>query len=541
MRFDFKLGIYFFLLIFFTGELYSSPKELSSGNYDWQWFFYEQSQNSRGHTSVYRPFFMKIQSKDNVFRTSLMPFLFWGYENKRKEINKGLLGFYGSDRYVHDMGGVDFDVGLFPLIFYGEGQNRDDNYFFLYPIGGSLRGKMGQEYISPWIFPGIILFFLYPPASIFSFRTLLMGLGAMVPLYAAYGAKDYHARAILWPLIMWGKGAKRKDLRIWPFYSRNYKKERYDNYTWLMLFNYEHLFFRNDEKFTFFFFPVFGKKWSRSGESSATTLLYPFFSWGFDRKRGSREINMPWPLVQFGSSEKPFWRKRIFFPFYGKYESTNYSSTFITPLYFNIESETSRANISQTYSCFIFWMFKRDYKTPHEYYGNSWGYFKIWPLINFEWSDSGLFKVNFFSLLPFRDTSGYEKLYAPFWSLFEYQKRPDGTRHLGLLFRTFYQVWDDSYLKFKVPFLLSYEKRGAVLKHLTFLLGGFGYDSNPRGRYLKFLWIPIKLGEVQNHGHLARVDNVSKKEWEFPGEDSLGYIPDHRSLGNMVYYGKGIF
>ncbi len=485
-----------FVLCLLCNEAYPSA---GSGRvvskYDWQWFFYEKSSGRFGNVVVYRPFFLEAEKDDNLFQASLMPLFFWRYKNERKDVRKGLFGFYESDRYLHEKNKADNDTGLFPFFYYGSGAEKEDDYLFVYPFGGTINGKFGLDYMSPYIFPGIALFFLYPPASLLSFQTLLWGLIAMVPLYMNYGRGDYNAHAVLWPLIMWGESGTRRDFRIFPFYSRSYKKDWYDNYTYLMLINYRHTYFANDDRYTFFFFPFFGRKWSRSGEASAATVLYPFFSWGVDRKRGSREINMPWPLVQIADSRSPYTKKRIFFPFYGEYKYRNYTSTFITPFYFNITNRTDSVFSSYTYNFILCWYFKRDYTVRHSYYGNSWRYFKIWPLLNIEWSDSGLYSINILSLLPFRDAEGYEKLYSPFWTLFEYRKSPEGMKHLGLLFRTYYQVWDDNYFKFKIPVIISYERKDDNLRELTFLLGAFGYDSDAKGSYLRLLWIPIRVGD----------------------------------------------
>jgi len=528
-----------FIISFVSQTVFAATSPVQDNfEYDWHWFFYESS--LKGNTSfvAYRPFYMEIEKEDKIFEASLMPLFYWRYKSSNLDVRRGLLGFCESDNYVHRDNHRDNDFGLFPLFFYGSGSEEDDGYLFLYPFGGTIKGKMGLDYMSPYIFPGLALFFLYPPASIFSMKTLLMGVAALVPLYMNYGRGDYRAHSILWPLVMWGKGPGRKDIRIWPFYSRSYKKGWYDNYSYLFFYNYQHYFFRNDEKFTSFLFPAYGRKWSKSGESSAVTLLYPFFSWGRDRKKGGREINMPWPIVQIADSESPRMRKRIFFPFYGSYEYNNYRSTFVTPLYFNITRETKSFTSSYTYNFILCWYFKRDYKIRHEYYGNSWRYFKIWPLLNIEWSDSGLYSINILSLLPFRDTMGYEKLYGTFWTLFEYRKNPEGTKYLGFLFRTYYQVWSDDYFKFKIPAIVSYEKKGGAVRELTFILEGFGYDSDRKGSYVKLFWIPIRIGKGYVDGKEDIADNGNDETFDEPIY-SLKYASNLREEGsfdNSMYY-----
>jgi hypothetical protein len=112
-----------------------------------------------------------------------------------------------------------------------------------------------------------------------------------------------------------------------------------------------------------------------------------------------------------------------------------------------------------------------------------------------EWNDKDLYSINILSLLPFRDTMGYEKLYQPFWTLFEYRRKPDGEKHLGILLRTYYQVWSENMFKMKIPFIVTYDRKGESLREFSLLLSSFGYEQDAEGSYLKFLWIPFRIGE----------------------------------------------
>ncbi len=474
---------------------------------------------------------MEAASGDNLFQASLMPLFFWRYKDRRDDVTKGLLGFYESVDYRHPGGGDDYDSGLFPVFFYGNGQNQNENYLFVYPFGGTIRGKMGYDRISPYVFPGVALFFIFPPSGIFTWQTLLLGLAALVPAYTEFEQRDFQGKAVLWPLIAWGEGDKREVFRVLPFYAHNRKDGWYDNYQYLLLFNYRELYLKDDVKYTFFFFPFFGRKWSDSGRMKSYTVLWPFFSWGYDLDRNESEYNLPWPLVQIGDSDSPKMRKRIFFPFYGEYGTSTYKSRFVTPFYFNIEKDDDFLKSEYHITAFILWYFKRDYSYRHEYYGTSWRYFKLWPLMQTEWNDSGMFSVNILSLLPFRDTDGYEKLYQPFWSLFEYRKKPDGEKHLGLILRTYYQVWNDDFFKMKIPLLVSYENRNNRLKEFTVLLGAFGYERDGKGAYIKMAWIPVKIGD----GDEAFAETAGSDDGALfaSGSDSLrGFNPWHGNLIN---------
>jgi hypothetical protein len=528
-----RIPIILSLLVLISLPLSASGRNSSEKSYNWFWFFYEHSLHEFGENRVYRPFYMNMDYKKGTFQASLMPFIFTRYKDDNYDRVRAFLGLYASDDYTHSDKKDDYDSGFFPLYLYGNGGKEKDRYFFLYPFGGTFKGKLGHDEISPYLFPGFLLFVFYPPSSLFTWQALAWGLLSLVPVYTEYNFKDYHAQAWFWPLIQRGKSENRDDFRFLPFYAHNSKDGWYDNYSYLLLINYRKTFFRDDVSYTFFFLPFYGRKWSDSGDVSATTILWPFFSWGYNKKRGETQYNLPWPLVQIMDSEKPEIRKRIFFPFYGRYSYNNYESFFVTPLYFRIKKETEFFSSAYYYNFIICWYFKREYKAEHDYYGNSWRYFKLWPLVQSEWSDNGLFAINILSLLPFRDTGGYEKLYQPFWTIFEYRKSPHGDKHLGILFRTYYQVWNDNYFKMKVPFIISYEKKNDKIRDFTILLSAFGYENEAAGTYIRFFWLPLKIGDGTGENDVADAD-VDKNIF-FAGDEYnpyFGFNYNHSSLSD---------
>jgi hypothetical protein len=412
------------ILVILCNPRSAQGNDLSSFN--WFWTFYESEAVADTDSVSFRPFFLQHRDARGVFQASLMPGVFWRYKTDSKDDIKALFGLVQSLEHVDDQGQREYDLAVFPFLFFGHAKQKKDRYALVWPFGGELKGKFGYERISAYVFPGLALFVLFPHLTIFCNPTLLATVHTFVfaalsyvPVYARFEQGAYRAHAILWPLIMWGEGPGRKDLRVLPFFARLSKENFYDRYNVLMIFNYQKTYYRDDVHHAFFFFPLFGRKWSRSGEYSSYTVLWPFFSWGRSEKKGEREFNIPWPLVQIRDSEKPRVRKRIFFPFYGDYRFERDRTFFVTPLYFAMTKESARFN-SAYYICgIVFWHFRREYHGgTHDYYGNSWRYYKLWPLFQHEHNDRGDLRFVMLSLLPFRDADGYEKLYQPLWTLF---------------------------------------------------------------------------------------------------------------------------
>jgi len=466
--------------------------------YDWFWMFYEYDKNYRYQTTVYRPLFMRnIRNSDNnIFEASLMPIVYWKYKTSTKTEFKLLFGFIDSLDYTHPGGIRDYDFGFFPFLLFGDSEAAIDRYFHIWPLGGTIRGKLGQDRISAYIYPGIILFFLFPSAFIFppTLATTAIIVASLMPLYVDYNYKDYKSWAIFWPIIQRGKSRVRDDIRVMPFYSHNYIENRSESYSIMLIFNYQKKRIIDDEEMTFFAFPFYGKRWKRSSESNSSTLLWPFFSWGYDIKTGGFELNFPWPLVQIQTCRNPHIKKEIFFPFLGKYEYKNRETFFITPLYFSLKSRSKSFNSEYYINAVIIWYFKREYlKEPSQIYGRSWRYFKIWPLFHYEKDDRGNSSFNLLSLLPMRDPEGYERLYQPFWTILEYSRFQSGEKRLGILCRIYYQRWSKDYLYIKMPFIFSYGISQGKLSKLSFLFSIFSYKNDITGRSLRLFWIPLNI------------------------------------------------
>lgn len=525
-----------------AAALPAEPVKKIDKSIDWFWVFYEHTEDFKKSTNVYRPFYMEAYDEQNLFQASLMPLIFWRYKTERYDTLNVFFGFYGSTEYTHpEEKKEDYDSGLMPFYLYGSGDEKKDEYIFIYPFGGDIKGKFGYDRISPYIFPGAAALFLFPPAGLLTWQTFIYIAVLIIPVYTEFESRDYRATAILWPFITWGKGDKREDVRFLPFYSHNKKTGWYDNYSYLLLINYGEQYFRDDEKYSFFFFPIFGRRWSKSGSMNSYTVLWPFFSWGYDLDRKETVYNLPWPFVQIMDSEKPFVKKRIFFPFWGKYETSKSESTFVTPLYFKYKHKAGNFRSEYTNICILWSYFEREYSYSHEYYGRSWRYYKLWPLFQVESNDAGYYRINVLSLLPFRDESGYEKLYQPFWTLFEYRIKPDGEKHLGFLLRTYYQVWNEDFFKMKIPFVISYENRGESVKEFTVLLSSFGYEKDQNGTYLKMLWIPVKIGDGDASLAGNSADSGQDTGLPFDEIDKYGFNPSHgnsgeRDLDNNFYF-----
>ena len=152
-------------------------------------FLYEKDMIGTAQSTMITPFYFSLKKKDQNYQATLPPFIFWKYTNSHVEKRYSLLGLVGDVNYIHPDGVPDYDLGIFPLVLYGKSPRTDDRYLFVWPVGGSIRGKLALDYINPWVFPGVALFFLYPPSSLFYLPFYVAA--ALIPAYVSYGDAEY--------------------------------------------------------------------------------------------------------------------------------------------------------------------------------------------------------------------------------------------------------------------------------------------------------------------------------------------------------------
>lgn len=525
------------LFVVCGARVYAEPVR----SYQWFWFFYEHEVTPRETFDVWRPFYLNRQYDHGrrSFSASLMPVVWWQYKSPVMVENHGLFNLFESTDYTKPDNTKDFDMGLFPLLLYGSSPTgSNENYLHVWPIGGVIKGKLAQRSITTVLFPGVALFFIFPPSGII--QTAAWAALSCIPVYAEAEFKNYYrGHAIFWPIIAWGSGPGRTDFRILPFYAHAYKKNYYDNYSFLLLFNYRKTIMKSHEEKTFLVVPFYGRRWNTNGRASSVTVLWPLFSWGYDKSRGDRELSFPWPLVQIQDCASPEIYKRIFFPFYGKYRFAKQETFFVTPLYFRLSHDAANFYSVSHVNAFIVWWFKRDYKkTPSPVYGKHWRYFKIWPLFHYEYTDTGYVSFNTLSLFPFRDEGGYEKLYQPLWSIVEYHKFTDGERRAGVLMRTYFQRWGNGFFAAKVPLLFSVETVDSKITRLNLLLSMFGYRHDKDGEFIKIFWIPLKVGDVPQGKQLVFRDETVFSERNAGGEYALASFDEH---DRPLYENHGLY
>ena len=420
--------------------------------------------------------------------------------------------FYGI--YNNEEKAYSYQQFLFP-IFYTQGTNYWKSWSFLYFFNGKSLYHLDAERDNDFIL-GVIHggfgskkeryggFFPFGGyfTDIFGYDKLVY---ALFPIYSGWSFRDYKAHGILWPLIMWGSGNKRKDLRIFPFYSSKVHYGKYNRKSLLWPFfqwGAEDLD-KIEPRYYFTSWPLFGYKYSEYDNLLAWEVLWlPFlgglFSYGRDKSREEVEFSMLWSLIQYGKSKSPGLNKLVLFPFYGHYKYGNIfddnnqpyqkTSQFITPFWTRLKTYSALLDSDYKFVLPFYWDLHRYYHKERE----EEKVIAVWPFLKYKTKTDKSFEVSSLTLWPASDV--FEKAWGPLYSLFQYKKYENNDKYFSLFFRFYSQYWND----FGGHYFFAGLEVHNDYQHSSFeILGGLlGFhryrlnDGKTQGAF-DFLWIKM--------------------------------------------------
>ncbi|MBL8019812.1 MAG: hypothetical protein JNM27_09120 [Leptospirales bacterium] len=470
------LGGCFALQFMWLYPLEARPSTTVTGELDrsyYQLLFLFDRTTSTGQSEwMLHPFASRYQNSERsyTYTTVLYPtfYLHGTYRWSRWT----LLYLFSGEEFYHEDAGDDEDVFLTPILYWGKGDTTRERYFSLFPLYGHIHNKLSYSDIHYVLFP----------------------------LYASWSHREYEAKGVLWPVVMWGGSPTRSDFRIFPFFSRKVHEGKYERYTVLWPFfqwSREGLD-KKEPRSVFLFFPFYGRKWSDDGNMSAHTVLWPLFSWGSDKKTNGFDMNLFWFLFQYGKSDDPHIRKLIVFALYGHYTFGSKGSVkdpdgvysqqaqFISPFYVRLNTNSALLSSEDTYFIPFFMYARTYYKREREMET----YLKIWPLFYVSNSSTGAFSVRSLTLWPFRSDE-FDRVWGPYYSIFEYSRFENRDRYFSVLFRIYSRYWNET--------------------DEHHFLAGFNVDSSPEKTGFEFLG--GFLGFQREYKRMETTRNVFRVLW----------------------------
>lgn len=312
------------------------------------------------------------------------------------------------------------------LFAYGDTRGTEPSWSFnLFPFWSSGADRQGTGYWGFFPFYGRHL------------HVLLMEDWHYVlwPFWHTYEVKGVRSHAVCWPFVTW-RDEPRAGVGVWPLYGVARQRESTHHYalwplvTWAA---YDEDRDTSGAGTSWWVLPFYGEV--RRARESQTMVLPPFFS--YTETDAARRWRLPWPLFDWERSAVrdrlsvwPFWEQVRGYA-YGTRAEEERTWRVGWKLVENTELTTDRTR-EVRFNFFPFFTWERRWRKAEAPQGGETlqtSYLRIWPFWSSETVD-GRTRSRTLELMPFRHGEGIERNWAPFWSLWEKDERPDGrTRH----------------------------------------------------------------------------------------------------------------
>jgi len=419
--------------------------------------FYYNEQNDSEKTWAFPPFFSRWEDPtiDASEDQSLYPiFSYVRYGNQYRAQFVELFSWAGGE----NQGNVHAHrVMVFPVYFRQRSSNTNDNYTAVFPIYGRLKNVLFRDEIYFVMFPG----------------------------YSRTRLRDVVNYNYFYPFVNTRHGNGLSGWQFWPFYGTEHKVLTLVTNTWGVETNAGH-----DQSFVMW--PVHFRQNNgigtddperlranlpfyasiRSPKRDSTSVLWPFFNFINDRDRKYREIQTPWPIIEFAHGEGKH-ATRIF-PFYSlAYNDSLLDKFYLWPVY-KYDSIYSPPLDERRGRVFFFLYQNTSEKNTET--GKFRRRIDLWPFALYAHDFDGSTRLQILALLETftPDSPGINRNWSPLWSIWRSENNPS----TGANSQSF--LWN-----------LYRRDASPEAKKISCLFGLYQYQANPEGKTVRLFYIPV--------------------------------------------------
>ena len=346
---------------------------------------------------------------------------------------------------------------LLPILFLGQDAQARE-YAALFPVGGRIAEIAGFDAVA----------------------------FAAFPLYLTTRRQDVVSVAFLWPVFSCTTGPDLRKWRVFPFYGVSETDSETRRF---LLWPIGHTVVQKptpqggQRGRGAFVLPLCG--WFRQLDDEdrtmfrSWTVLWPLFSGAAGA--GRRQLHCPWPFIQFHTEERKngALRKRWFWPLFGSTTKPGTEQRFVLwPLGQLWRQGSADRGRQMLWALPFYWSI-----TEQEQGDTVAAYRRLWPLLSWEQAADQT-RLRILAPWPQRHAAPIERNFAPFWTLYTYERRGEHSDHSLL-----WGLWrssrgpDDARAMSLFP-LFRYERSadGTDLRLLTGLFGWGRDRQRPRRR-----------------------------------------------------------
>ncbi len=312
----------------------------------------------------------------------------------------------------------------------------------------------------------------------------------MFPFYAKTWKKDLVTTNIVYPFVSWWRAPDRTGFQVLPFYGRDVAPGRFRKVfvLWPGIFKQSVDLDTDAPQEILLVLPFYAS--FESANVHSRTILWPFFTHAIDRKRQTEEWDLPFPFVVFLNG--PERRITRVLPFYGREDDHgDVSTSILWPVYKRQVSEDETTFSSRTRILFYLIQNKRSGSREGPAYDRR---VDVWPLGTYIRQGADGKRVWALSLLEplFPENEKVQKIYAPFWRLFDYNRRDKTHYRISALWNLFRMDRGDEGSLFSVAPLIAKET-GPESVEWSFLMGMFQWRHESGGSSLRLFYLPWPL------------------------------------------------
>ncbi len=418
--------------------------------------FFDQRMPGEPHRTGFRPFFLKSQTEGAEANYLFYPLFTWQEQAGHRSFSFFQLA--NESRQIEAGKPTVHSFDFWPFYFSRATGEPGTSYRALFPIGGTIKQRLGYDRIH------FVLF----------------------PLYAEFeqkGAKITHAP---WPILRFIDGAGHHGFEFWPFFGHRGRAHDYDSqfYLWPLIYQSSTNLSAPQPDVKLGVLPFYAR--STAPGYIDETYVWPLFGYThrtepvkYDERR------YLWPLLVQGRGDVSYINRWA--PFYTHSVVKGYDKTWLAWPLFRHASWTDE-KVSQEQNqvlLFLYWsLTQRSTTNPQAAPAHKT---HLWPLFS-SW-DNGAGLRQFQLLSPFEvlfpNNEPIRRLYSPLFALYRYDQRaPDDIRQ-SVLFSLVSWKKSPAAKEFHLGPLFSVKSSG-VARRITLGNGVLAWQRRADTRSWKF-------------------------------------------------------
>ena len=363
--------------------------------------FFDHHLPGEPHQSGLRPLLLQTRSGATESDYLLYPFFTWHREPGYRSFSFFQLANSARETEAGKPTTRAFDV--WPFYFSRDTGDPATSYQALFPLGGTIRQRLGFERIH------FVLF----------------------PLYAAVDEKGAHITHAPWPFLRFIDGGEHHGFEFWPLFGHRGRPQDYDSqfYLWPLIYKSSTHLDEAEPTVKLGVLPFYCR--ATSPGNIDETYLWPFFGYAHQTEPAKYdEQRYFWPLLVQGRGATRYVNRWA--PLYTHSVVKGYDKTWVAwPLFRHAEWQDGRIGQEQNQLLwFLYWsLTQRSLTNPQAAPAHKTHW---WPLMS-SW-DNGAGQRQMQLLSPFEvffpTNEPIRQLYTPLVALYRYeQQAPDDTRH----------------------------------------------------------------------------------------------------------------